>query len=215
MTTKHLATLVGAAAVAAAIVGAPLAAAEPNQPQESCQTAGPSSTVCQRRAMLRSKMPLRRWISTHTAARPGCSERKVNDDANNTEAHRTAARGSRSRGGDRRSAGSGRRRTGATDQPYPPQSVLRATGRRRVQVRIARQRSAERPAAGDHYFPSRGRLESHDFGSSASRSSGRPRNAPKLFGDPAGGSLLLRRTSNRVPASDDSDDRNSRKLPTR
>ena len=47
MATKHLATLVGAAAVAAAIVGAPLAAAEPNQPQESCQTAGQSSTVCE------------------------------------------------------------------------------------------------------------------------------------------------------------------------
>ena len=47
MATKHLATLVGAAAVAAAIVGAPLAAAEPNQPQESCETAGQSSTVCE------------------------------------------------------------------------------------------------------------------------------------------------------------------------
>ena len=47
MATKHLATLVGAAAVAAAIVGAPLAAAEPNQPQESCQTAGQSSTMCE------------------------------------------------------------------------------------------------------------------------------------------------------------------------
>ena len=47
MATKHLATLVGEAAVAAAIVGAPLAAAEPNQPQESCQTAGQSSTVCE------------------------------------------------------------------------------------------------------------------------------------------------------------------------
>ena len=47
MAAKHLATLVGAAAVAAAIVGAPLAAAEPNQPQESCQTAGQSSTVCE------------------------------------------------------------------------------------------------------------------------------------------------------------------------
>jgi hypothetical protein len=47
MATKHLATLVGAAAVAAAIVGAPLAAAEPNQPQVSCETAGQSSTVCE------------------------------------------------------------------------------------------------------------------------------------------------------------------------
>ena len=47
MTAKHLATLVGAAAVVAAIVGAPLAAAEPNQPQESCQTAGQSSTMCE------------------------------------------------------------------------------------------------------------------------------------------------------------------------
>ena len=47
MRSKHLATLVGATAVAAAIAGAPLAAAEPNQPEESCETAGPSSTVCQ------------------------------------------------------------------------------------------------------------------------------------------------------------------------
>ena len=47
MATKHAATLVGAAAVTAAIVGAPLAAAEANQPQKSCQTAGQSSTVCE------------------------------------------------------------------------------------------------------------------------------------------------------------------------
>jgi hypothetical protein len=46
MTTKHLATLVGAAAVAA-IAWAPLAAAEPDQPQETCETAAQSSTVCQ------------------------------------------------------------------------------------------------------------------------------------------------------------------------
>ena len=47
MSARHLSTLVGAAAVEAAIAWAPLAAAEPNQPQESCNTAGPSSTVCQ------------------------------------------------------------------------------------------------------------------------------------------------------------------------
>ena len=47
MATRQLATLVGAAAVAAAGVGAPLAAAEPNQSQESCETAGQSSTVCE------------------------------------------------------------------------------------------------------------------------------------------------------------------------
>jgi hypothetical protein len=47
MTAKHLATLVGAAAVAASIAWAPTAAAEPNQPEESCDTAGASSTVCQ------------------------------------------------------------------------------------------------------------------------------------------------------------------------
>jgi len=47
MTTKHFATLVGAAAAAAAIAGTPLAAAETNQPRESCQSAGQSSTVCQ------------------------------------------------------------------------------------------------------------------------------------------------------------------------
>jgi hypothetical protein len=39
MTAKHLATLVGAATVAAAIASAPLAAPDPNQPQESCDTA--------------------------------------------------------------------------------------------------------------------------------------------------------------------------------
>jgi hypothetical protein len=47
MTAKHLATLVGTAAVAVSIACAPLAGAEPNQPEESCQTAGQSSTVCQ------------------------------------------------------------------------------------------------------------------------------------------------------------------------
>jgi hypothetical protein len=47
MTPKHLATLAGAAAVATAIASAPLAAAEPNQPPESCDTTGPASTVCQ------------------------------------------------------------------------------------------------------------------------------------------------------------------------
>jgi hypothetical protein len=47
MTAKHLATLVGAASLAAAIAWAPLAAAEPNQPDETCETAGASSTVCQ------------------------------------------------------------------------------------------------------------------------------------------------------------------------
>lgn len=46
-TAKHRATMIGAAAVAAAIAWAPLAAAEPNQPEESCGTAGSSSTVCQ------------------------------------------------------------------------------------------------------------------------------------------------------------------------
>ena len=47
MRVGHFATLAGAVAVAAAVASAPLAAAEPNQPQESCDTAGPSSTVCQ------------------------------------------------------------------------------------------------------------------------------------------------------------------------
>ena len=47
MNARHLTTLVGAAAVAAAIAWAPLAAAEPDQPQESCETAAHSSTVCQ------------------------------------------------------------------------------------------------------------------------------------------------------------------------
>jgi hypothetical protein len=47
MGARNLAMLVGGAAVAAAIAGAPLAAAGPNQPQESCETAGQSSTVCE------------------------------------------------------------------------------------------------------------------------------------------------------------------------
>ena len=47
MTAKQLTTLVGAAAVAGAITWAPVAAAEPDQPQESCETAAQSSTVCQ------------------------------------------------------------------------------------------------------------------------------------------------------------------------
>jgi hypothetical protein len=47
MRATRLATLVGTAAVAAAIAWAPLAAADPNQPEESCHTAGQSSTVCQ------------------------------------------------------------------------------------------------------------------------------------------------------------------------
>jgi hypothetical protein len=47
MATKHLATLVGAAAVTAALAGAPAVSAEPNQPQESCQTPGQSSTMCE------------------------------------------------------------------------------------------------------------------------------------------------------------------------
>jgi hypothetical protein len=46
MMTKHFATLVGAAAGAAAVAWAPLAAAEPNQERVSCQSAGQTSTVC-------------------------------------------------------------------------------------------------------------------------------------------------------------------------
>ena len=47
MRARHLTTLVGAVAVAAAISWAPHATAEPDQPQESCETAAQSSTVCQ------------------------------------------------------------------------------------------------------------------------------------------------------------------------
>jgi hypothetical protein len=47
MRAIRLATLVGAAAIGAAIAWAPLAAADSNQPEESCETAGQSSTVCQ------------------------------------------------------------------------------------------------------------------------------------------------------------------------
>ena len=49
MTTKHLATLAGAAALATSIAWSPLATAEPNQPEEACNTVGSSSTVCQTR----------------------------------------------------------------------------------------------------------------------------------------------------------------------
>ena len=49
--TRQFATLFSAAAIAAGIGGAPIAAADPNsgpnQPEESCATAGASSTVCQ------------------------------------------------------------------------------------------------------------------------------------------------------------------------
>ena len=49
--TRRFATLLSAAAIAAGIGGAPIAAADPhsdpNQPEESCATAGASSTVCQ------------------------------------------------------------------------------------------------------------------------------------------------------------------------
>ena len=48
--TRRFATLLSAAAIAAGIAGAPIAAADPNpdpnQPQQSCATAGASSTVC-------------------------------------------------------------------------------------------------------------------------------------------------------------------------
>jgi hypothetical protein len=49
---KHIASLLGAAAVAAAIGAAPIAAAEPadaqqpNQPQQSCQQEGASQYEC-------------------------------------------------------------------------------------------------------------------------------------------------------------------------
>ena len=49
--TRRLGTLLSAAAIAAGIGGAPIAAADPssgpNPPEESCSTAGASSTVCQ------------------------------------------------------------------------------------------------------------------------------------------------------------------------
>jgi hypothetical protein len=47
MVTKHFATLVAAAAAAAMIAAAPPAAAGTYQPNQSCQSAGQSSTVCQ------------------------------------------------------------------------------------------------------------------------------------------------------------------------
>ena len=47
MTARDFATLIGAAAAAAAIAGAPSAAAQTSQQMESCQSTGQSSTVCQ------------------------------------------------------------------------------------------------------------------------------------------------------------------------
>jgi hypothetical protein len=47
---KHIAPMLGAAAVSAAIAGAPVASADPdqsNQTQESCTNPEASSTVCQ------------------------------------------------------------------------------------------------------------------------------------------------------------------------
>jgi len=41
---KHIAPLLGAAAVSAAIAGAPVAGADPDQTQESCTNPAPSST---------------------------------------------------------------------------------------------------------------------------------------------------------------------------
>ena len=70
------------------------------------------------------------FLSIRWRAGPDLSE-KVDDHANNTQAHRTAARGSRNCGGDRHSAGGGRRRTRSA---VPAQSVLRATGRRGIQM---------------------------------------------------------------------------------
>jgi hypothetical protein len=49
--TRRFGTLLSAAAIAAGIGGAPIAAADPssgpNPPEESCASAGASSTVCQ------------------------------------------------------------------------------------------------------------------------------------------------------------------------
>lgn len=44
---KHIAPMLGAAAVSAAIAGAPVAGADPDQTQESCTNPEATSTVCQ------------------------------------------------------------------------------------------------------------------------------------------------------------------------
>ena len=82
----------------------------------------------------------------------------MDDHANKTQTHRTAARGGCSCGGYRQCAGRGRRRTCRTGSAVSAQPILRATGRRRIQMRITGQRSAERRAAGHQFLPSRRRL---------------------------------------------------------
>ena len=164
MRAKHLATLVGAQPSRRLSQGHPLPPQNRTNLRSRAKQRQRLRPCARRREMSRSTTRLRQWITTHTAEGPGCYEREVDDHANNTQAHRTAARGSRSCGGDRSSAGGGRRRTGRNGPAVPAQSVLRATGRRRIQMRITGQRSAERCAAGHQFLPSRGRLESHISG---------------------------------------------------
>jgi hypothetical protein len=84
--TKLFATLAGTAAAAAAIAAVPLDAAGTNQPNESCQSAGQSSTVCQSPGDVEVKVALRLSHSIRTArrrlrpadrgrSRPACSRK--------------------------------------------------------------------------------------------------------------------------------------------
>ena len=117
-----------------------------------------------RPAMLRSKMPLRRSLFIRTARRrrlradrghssSGCS-RKESMMMRTTEAHRTAARCRSRRGSDRRSAGGPPTEPGDGQQPDQPQQSCEQDGCLAIQVRIARQRPAERPSVGQtNYYP--------------------------------------------------------------
>ena len=130
--TRRFATLLSAAAIAAGIAGAPIAAADPNsdpnQPRSRVPPRERPPPCARRREMSRLTTPLRRCPSIRTAASPVCSEREMDDCADNTQTHRSGARGSCSRGGYRQCAGGSRRRTGRNGPAVPAQSVLRAMG---------------------------------------------------------------------------------------
>jgi hypothetical protein len=136
MRARRLTTLIGGAAIAAAIAWAPLAAAEPDQPQESCETAATSSTVCQtpRNVEINDTPSTGGFLSIRRRGRADLS-RKVDNHANNTQAHRTPIpnRG-RDCHSDRQSTSGGRRRTGFNGPAVPAHSALLTTGRRRIHM---------------------------------------------------------------------------------
>jgi len=112
-----------------------------------------------RQAMLRSPIRLRLGPSIRTGRRPlrladreraetSLYQGRIND-GNRTETPRAHARGARGRGGDRHRTASGRRRTVGRAAATAAWAVLRAGGRLAIQVRIARQRSAQRRSIGN------------------------------------------------------------------